>query len=461
MTIPVSPVSNNQTFGAWLTTTNRLTDIISQNTVTADSSNGGSVTTGNSFVNGHFGADYLYVANTLSGGNVSSGGVLRILANVSFTNTTSNSVVILSNGHVGIGNSAPTEILHVTGNTRIDGVLSGTLANFLANATNLTTGTLPTNRLSGTYNISISGTSNNSTNLGGQPASFYTNATNLTTGTLSSDRLPATANIATAVNVGNSTVSVSINSTAVLISSDPIVQQSDIGTDPNQIPLNQFLGTLAYQSDTVAVSNIFSIGTTNFVANGNIGVGNSAPDHRLRVEGDISLSGGIHANGSLGTISQALFSNGTGVYWANVVGGAVLTSNNTANSSFFFPMANTTSGTWSNGVVSDTKLFFVPSTGTLNATIFNSLSDAAEKTNVAEIADGLTKVLALKGVEFDWKDSGFKSAGVIAQDVEVVLPHIVATSDAGVKSVNYSAIIAYLISAIHELEEKVRKLENG
>lgn len=104
-------------------------------------------------------------------------------------------------------------------------------------------------------------TANNATNLNGQSASFYTNATNLDTGTLDTARLPATANISTAINVGanvnisttqlnvgNTTTNVVINSTSVSISSDPIVQLSDIGTEPNQIPLNQHLGTLAYQS---------------------------------------------------------------------------------------------------------------------------------------------------------------------------------------------------------------------
>ena len=76
MTIVVTTISNGQSFGAWLSTTNRLANIVSQNTVTADSSTGGSITTGNSFVYGYFGANYLYVANGLSGGNVSSNGNL-------------------------------------------------------------------------------------------------------------------------------------------------------------------------------------------------------------------------------------------------------------------------------------------------------------------------------------------------------------------------------------------------
>jgi hypothetical protein len=67
------------------------------------------------------------------------------------------------------------------------------------------------------------------------------------------------------------------------------------------------------------VSNTANIGTTLYVvANGNVGVGNSAPAHKLRVSGDISLTGGIHANGSLGTDGSVLISNGSGSFWGSV-----------------------------------------------------------------------------------------------------------------------------------------------
>lgn len=54
---------------------------------------------------------------------------------------------------------------------------------------------------------------------------------------------------------------------------------------------------------------------------GNVGIGNTAPAYKLRVDGDISLSGGIHANGSFGTANQVLTSNGTVSYWADAAGG--------------------------------------------------------------------------------------------------------------------------------------------
>jgi hypothetical protein len=171
----------------------------------------------------------------------------------------------------------------------------------------------------------------------------------------------------------------------------------------------------------------------------------------------IGTAVGLQANGGIGTAGQALFSNGTTTYWANIVAGATLIANTTDTQSFYFPMANTTSGTWSNAVVSNTKLYFVPSTGTLNATIFNSLSDESQKINITTAPVGFIDLV--RGVEFTWKDTDKKSAGVIAQEIEKILPHLVDTND-GVKSVNYSGIIAYLIEEIKQLKARVEDLEN-
>jgi hypothetical protein len=79
--------------------------------------------------------------------------------------------------------------------------------------------------------------------------------------------------------VGDVTIDGALNVT------DPVVQQSDIGTDPNQIPLNQYLGSLAYQSDTIAVADTFTIGDSAvFTSNGNVGIGTASPTARLAIE---------------------------------------------------------------------------------------------------------------------------------------------------------------------------------
>jgi len=104
---------------------------------------------------------------------------------------------------------------------------------------------------------------------------------------------------------------------------------------------------------------------------------------------------------------------------------------------------------------------FNPSTGMLTSTGFNAMSDEKYKTNVIYInpLDSLNIVNLMSPVEFDWKESKLHSSGVIAQQLETVLPHLV-NNTMGVKSVNYDGIIAYLIGAIQCLSNKIQELEN-
>ena len=68
MTIPITTVGNNQTFGTWLQRTNDICTIISQNAVTVDTTTNGSISVGNGFINGAFGAVILFTNDV--GGNV-------------------------------------------------------------------------------------------------------------------------------------------------------------------------------------------------------------------------------------------------------------------------------------------------------------------------------------------------------------------------------------------------------
>jgi len=77
-----------------------------------------------------------------------------------------------------------------------------------------------------------------------------------------------------------------------------------------------FRSPIFYDSDNTAYY-VDPAGATSAILNGNVGIGNTAPAHKLRVTGDISLSGGIHANGSLGTAGLVLTSNGSVSYWSN------------------------------------------------------------------------------------------------------------------------------------------------
>ena len=93
-------------------------------------------------------------------------------------------------------------------------------------------------------------------------------------------------------------------------------------------------------------------------------------------------------------------------------------------------------------------------------------SDIRLKENIQELPNALDKVESLRGVTFDWKRDGTPSAGVIAQEVQGVLPEAVkeVTPVKGGDShlsVNYHALTSILIEAIKELKAEVEELKGG
>ena len=92
-----------------------------------------------------------------------------------------------------------------------------------------------------------------------------------------------------------------------------------------------------------------------------------------------------------------------------------------------------------------------------NVTAF---SDERLKDNIETLENGLGKVEQLRGVTYTRDDR--EEIGVIAQEVEKILPEIVLTADdeMGTKSVDYSRITAVLIEAVKELSARVKELEN-
>ena len=98
-------------------------------------------------------------------------------------------------------------------------------------------------------------------------------------------------------------------------------------------------------------------------------------------------------------------------------------------------------------------------TATGNVTAF---SDIRLKENIEEIPDALNKVSALRGVTYDRKDlEGERHAGLIAQEVEAVLPEVIVTNDDGIKTVAYGNLVGLLVEAIKELREEVETLKEG
>ena len=91
-------------------------------------------------------------------------------------------------------------------------------------------------------------------------------------------------------------------------------------------------------------------------------------------------------------------------------------------------------------------------------------SDERLKDNKKNIENALEKVESLNGVEFDWNDKQDvyegHDIGVIAQEVEKILPEIVNTRDNGYKAVKYEKLVPLLIEAIKELSNEIKELKN-
>jgi hypothetical protein len=91
--------------------------------------------------------------------------------------------------------------------------------------------------------------------------------------------------------------------------------------------------------------------------------------------------------------------------------------------------------------------------GAVTAAKIYSASDARLKINIHPLTDGLTNVMKLDAVSFAFKQGGKPSMGVIAQDLEKVYPQLVLERD-GTKFVEYTGLIAPLISAVQELKHQ-------
>ena len=88
-----------------------------------------------------------------------------------------------------------------------------------------------------------------------------------------------------------------------------------------------------------------------------------------------------------------------------------------------------------------------------------AFSDRRKKTDIVTIGQALDKVEQLRGVYFTSLINDRKGTGVVAQEIEEILPEVVLTAEDGFKSVAYGNVVGVLIEAIKELSAKVKQNE--
>jgi hypothetical protein len=192
---------------------------------------------------------------------------------------------------------------------------------------------------------------------------------------------------------------------------------------------------------------------------------------RLNAVGVISGSSQISLGSATGNITLA--TQTTGDYVASLVQGTGVTiTNNSGENSTPTIAIGQAIGTSANvqfnsigvGTTASGTAGEIRATGDITA--FYS-SDIRLKENITPISNALEKVKQISGNTYDWKE-GYEEVhshkgndvGVIAQEIEEILPQIVTNRDTGFKAVQYEKIIPLLIEAIKELSTKIDRLEN-
>jgi len=342
------------------------------------------------------------------------------------------------------------------------------------NASNLSSGTVSIDRLGS------SGTKNSTTYLAGDNTwksfssvseisggtSYYVAMLNATTGVLGTVYVKSgTLLFDQATGVLSAT---GFSGSGANLSSIPETAISDgsllarVGSTETITQIWTFNAIPAFNGGTSGASAPFTVDSTYLVTNLNADKldGNDGSYYTNAT----NLSSGTVDSarlGSSGTRDSTTFLRGDNTWQAitSIGGGGTLSDDTTTNGTYYLTLSTATTGTLTTVYTSSTKLQFNPSSGTLFATQFQSLSDERIKINVRG-NPGLPLIEAMNPVKFEWKAMPDKTSyGLIAQELEKILPELVTELNTGFKAVSYIPIISILVAAVQQLSGKTTALQ--
>jgi hypothetical protein len=218
---------------------------------------------------------------------------------------------------------------------------------------------------------------------------------------------------------------------------------------------NGLLTATANTGSTVVArdaSGNFSAGTITASLTGNVTGNVSGTAANISNAGTVTLATAIESNSI--TITQPTYTTDQPVkllnfdWYGNTWSLGNIRSGATPSNGF---------GVYSSGTE---RARFTTSGLTVGGTV-TANSDIKLKANIKTISDALNKVLSLRGVEYDRVDMNNEhQIGVIAQEIESVIPEVVVENSNGIKSVAYGNITAVLIEAIKEQQQTINMLRN-
>ena len=140
----------------------------------------------------------------------------------------------------------------------------------------------------------------------------------------------------------------------------------------------------------------------------------------------------------------------------------ILAARDGSNADLWWSWGPTAANVWciNSGVGLGTGGIQITTAGALTAADnITAYSDIKLKKNIELIPNALEKVLSVRGVTFERIDTGNRGAGVIAQEIEKILPEVVMENEDGIKSVAYGNMVGLLIEAIKEQQAHINRLE--
>ena len=207
---------------------------------------------------------------------------------------------------------------------------------------------------------------------------------------------------------------------------------------------------------STATAGAVTVAGTLAVANGGTGA-TSATAYAVQCGGTTS-TGAYQSVASVGTSGQVLTSNGAGALPTfQAAAGATITGT-TTNGTYYVVGTTSTSGSLTTASISNTNaVSYNASTGALTAVSMVSSSDERLKSNIQTITNAVQTVESLRGVSYLRNDR--PEIGVVAQEVEKILPMLVYEDPEGYKSVAYGNMVGLLIEAVKELSAEVKALK--
>jgi len=365
---------------------------------------------------------------------------LHVTGNSRFTgiNTFTNQIHLLDSDHLYIGSGRDLDLYHNGTNSYIDNDL-GHL--YIRNNVDGDDG-------SNIYIQAKSGENSIICNDDGAVALYYDNSQKLittATGITVTGAISGTITNADNINVDEKGDNVNYQ---VLFSADQ-------GAGYQRPYIDTVSGQFTYNPST----NTLSAGTFSGSGASLTNIPNSATTATNSNTANTIVSRNASGNFNAGTITATFSGNLTGNVTGNVAGNAtsadtVDTTATSSNATYYVTFVDSSSSSAGETIRMSSTLTYNPSTQ-----VFTNSSDERLKTNIVGINGAISKVQQLRGVEFDWISSGHHSIGVIAQDVEKVVPELVETRDDGMKGVDYGKLTALLIEAVKEQQNQIDELK--